>query len=63
MDGEAVLLRGEEDHSACSFGAAAAALSFAQANGAVRAELLGYASSLDVRKDESFVGYAAVGFY
>jgi len=63
MDGHEVLRRGEDDQSACSCGAAAAALAFAKASGASRAELLGYASSLDLRKDESFVGYAAVGFY
>ena len=63
MDGAEVLRRGESDQSACSYGAAAAALSFAEAEGAVRAELLGYATSLDIRKDDSFVGYAAVGFF
>jgi len=63
MDASAVVERGEEDRSACSSGAAAAALAFALGSGAKRAELLGYATSLDTRKDESFVGYAAVGFY
>lgn len=63
MDCAAVLERGESDQSACSSGAAAAAIAFATASGATHAQLLGRASSLDVRKDESFVGYAAVGFY
>lgn len=63
MDAASVLARGSEDQSACSPGAAAAALSFALAEGASRAELLAYATSLDVRRDESFVGYAAIGFY
>lgn len=63
MDAEAVLERGEEDRSACSSGAAAAALVFAAASGAARAELLAYATSLERRQDESFVGYAGVAFY
>jgi len=63
MDASSVVDRGEADRSACSSGAAAAAIAFALGSGAVRAELLGYATSLDVRRDESFVGYASVGFY
>jgi hypothetical protein len=62
MDANLVLERGGEG-AACSSGAAAAALSFARASGATRAELLGYATSLEVRRAESFVGYCAVGFY
>jgi len=63
LDPAEVLRRGEEEGSACSSGAAAAALSFALASGAKRAELLGYATSLEVHSDSSFVGYAAVGWY
>jgi AmmeMemoRadiSam system protein B len=63
MDRDEALRHGDDEQSACSPGAAAAALAFAQAEGATRAELLGYATSLDLRRDESFVGYAAVGFY
>jgi MEMO1 family protein len=63
MDGEEALKRAEAERSACSPGGAAAALAFARAAGAGRAELLGYATSLDARQDDSFVGYAAVGFY
>ena len=63
LDGDEVLRRGEAERSACSSGAAAAALSFALAAGATRAELLEYATSLELRRDESFVGYAAVAFY
>ncbi|HOX33892.1 MAG TPA: AmmeMemoRadiSam system protein B [Spirochaetales bacterium] len=63
MSPEEGLRRGCDDQSACSPGAAAAALAFALAEGATRAELLGYATSLELRSDESFVGYAALGFY
>ena len=63
LDGEEALRRAEAERSACSSGAAAAALAFALAAGASRALLLEYATSLDLRRDESFVGYAAVGFY
>lgn len=63
LDGEEALRRGESERSACSSGAAAAALAFARAAGASRAELFEYSTSLDVRRDDSFVGYAALGFF
>jgi MEMO1 family protein len=63
LDGGLALELGERERSACSSGAAAAALSFARAAGASRAALIEYATSLDVRSDSSFVGYAAIGFY
>jgi MEMO1 family protein len=63
LDGAEALKRAEAERSACSSGAAVAALAFARAAGASRALLLDYATSLDVRVDESFVGYAAIGFY
>lgn len=62
MDPETVLERGGEG-AACSAGAAAAALAFAIASGSRRASLLGYATSLETRESESFVGYCAVAFY
>jgi AmmeMemoRadiSam system protein B len=61
-DAPAVLARGGAG-SACSAGAAAAALAFALARGADRALLLGYSTSLELRRAESFVGYCALGFY
>ncbi len=61
MDPGLVLERGEAG-AACSSGAAAAAIAFAEAMGAHRAELLGYATSLETRESESFVGYCAVAF-
>jgi AmmeMemoRadiSam system protein B len=63
LDADEALRRAEAEGSACSAGAAAAALSYALAAGATRAELLGYGTSLDVRADSSFVGYAALGFF
>lgn len=63
MDASEALRRGGSERSACSPGAAAAALSFARRAGAVEASLLDYSTSLEVRPDESFVGYAAIAFY
>jgi AmmeMemoRadiSam system protein B len=63
MDGNEAIRRGGTERSACSSGAAAAALSFAASSGASKARLLAYATSLDVRSDDSFVGYAAIAFY
>jgi len=61
MDGKAVLDRGNEG-SACSSGAAAAAITFAKAMKAEKAELLGYATSLEIRRASSFVGYCAIAY-
>lgn len=63
LDGLEAIRLGEAERSACSSGAAAAALAFALASGSSRAELLEYATSLDLRRDESFVGYASIGFF
>ena len=62
MNCEAALLVARKRASACSAGAAAAALAFALEAGSTEARLLGYSTSLDVRKAESFVGYAALSF-
>jgi len=63
LDGPEALALAEAERSACSPGAAAAALAYARAAGASRAMLLDYATSLDARRDDSFVGYAAIAFY
>ncbi|HUX36499.1 MAG TPA: AmmeMemoRadiSam system protein B [Rectinemataceae bacterium] len=60
MNGEEALRRAREDGSACSPGAAVAALSFAMADGSEKFAELAYATSLDVRRAPSFVGYAAL---
>ncbi len=49
-------------HNACCPGAAAAALRCGKLQGASEGQLLAYASSLDLHRAESFVGYAAVVF-
>jgi AmmeMemoRadiSam system protein B len=63
LDPARALALGETERSACSSGAAAAALAFALSGGASRARLLKYATSLEFRPDDSFVGYASVAFY
>lgn len=62
MNGDAALALAAKKGSACSAGAAAAAIGFALETGATEARLLAYATSLEVRRDDSFVGYAAVAF-
>jgi MEMO1 family protein len=62
LDARRAVELGESERSACSSGAAAAAVSFARASGASVARLIEYATSLDVRRDDSFVGYAAIAF-
>ncbi len=62
MNCEKALTHAVKKYSACSPGAATAAVGFALETGAVEAELLGYATSLEVHQAENFVGYAAVAF-
>ena len=62
MNGDAVLALAAKKGSACSAGAAAAAIGFALETGSTEARLLAYSTSLEVRRDDSFVGYAAVAF-
>lgn len=62
MNCELALTRAVKKDAACSSGAAIAALGFALESGASSAKLLGYSTSLDLRPDDSFVGYAAIVF-
>ncbi len=62
MNCEMVLSRAMAKGSACSPGAAVAALGFALESGAESAKLIGYSTSLEVRDDDSFVGYGAIAF-
>jgi AmmeMemoRadiSam system protein B len=67
-DPEKILDQALEDRSACSLGAVLGTLGFAQAQGAGRGELLAYGTSADARGPDqevpdSFVGYAALGWY
>lgn len=49
-----------KNKSACSAGAAVGALTIAKKKGIKNGYLVGYSNSYDIRKDESFVGYAGV---
>ena len=60
LDGEEAVRLALRERSACSAGAAAAAIAFARAGGATAARLLHYRTSLDVMPAASFVGYAAI---
>ena len=60
MNAEALLKHAEENDSACSAGAAAAALTTCKALGAEKGTLLDYFTSYDVMPDTSFVGYAGI---
>ncbi|TFG64487.1 MAG: AmmeMemoRadiSam system protein B [Spirochaetales bacterium] len=51
---------GVKERSACSAGGAAAASAFAAKLGINKGRLLGYSTSLDVHRAESFVGYAGI---
>ncbi|MCE1196234.1 AmmeMemoRadiSam system protein B [bacterium] len=62
MNGDAALALAARKGTACSAGAAAAAIGFALETGATEARLLAYSTSLEIRRDDSFVGYAAVAF-
>lgn len=62
MDCDKALAHASRNYSACSAGAAVTALAFAIGEGADKALLLEYATSLDSRPDDSFVGYASIAF-
>jgi hypothetical protein len=59
---ETEALKAANRGAACSVGAALAALSYARARRAGKAELLGRSSSDEVMKGSSFVGYCAVAY-
>ena len=61
-DGEGALEHALRNHSACSPGAAAAAMEFARLRGATGGRLLRYATSCDVAPDEHLVGYATIAY-
>lgn len=60
LKGEESLEYADKKRSACSAGAAYGALYIAKKKGITKAELIGYSTSYDIRKDESFVGYAGI---
>jgi AmmeMemoRadiSam system protein B len=60
MDIEGLLAHADENDSACSAGAAAAAISTCKTLGAEKGFLLDYYTSYDIMPDDSFVGYAGI---
>ena len=62
MDGPGLLDHANRNHSACSAGAAAAAVAACQALGSSEGRLVDYYTSYDVMPGESFVGYAGIVF-
>jgi len=60
MDTAGLLKHAEENDSACSAGAAAAAIATCKALGAEKGILLDYYTSYDIMPDDSFVGYAGI---
>lgn len=57
-----IITRGTEDRSACSAGAAAAAVQYAKKRGIVEGELVNYFTSYSIHPSDSFVGYAGIFF-
>ena len=62
MDAEEVIRESLTNHNACCSGAVATAIVAAKKLGACQAQKLFYATSYDVRPDNSFVGYVGVVF-
>jgi AmmeMemoRadiSam system protein B len=60
MDAEGLLKHALENDSACSAGAAIAAMATCKALGAEKGILLDYYTSYDIMPDDSFVGYAGI---
>ena len=57
-----VITRGRDDRSACSAGAAAAAVQYAKRRGIEEGELVDYFTSYSIHPADSFVGYAGIFF-
>ncbi len=62
MDPEGVIDEALKNHNACCPGAAAAAINMAKEMGAVKGEILMYATSYDKSPSSSFVGYVGIVF-
>jgi len=60
MDAEGLLKHAIENDSACSAGAAVAAVATCKALGSEKGVLLDYYTSYDIMPDDSFVGYAGI---
>jgi AmmeMemoRadiSam system protein B len=62
MDAHGIIQESLRNHNACCSGAVAAAIAAAKGLGAERGDELIYATSYDIRPDDSFVGYVGVVF-
>jgi hypothetical protein len=62
LDCEGVLVSAAGNQSACSSGAAAAAMNYALQSGISSGKLIDYFTSYDITPSESFVGYAGISF-
>jgi AmmeMemoRadiSam system protein B len=62
MDETALLDHAARNHSACSAGAAAAAMAACRSRGSQKVLLLDYYTSADIMRNDSFVGYAGFVF-
>jgi AmmeMemoRadiSam system protein B len=62
MEPEKLIEHSEKNRSACSAGAAAAAVKFAKLNNVQKGVLTGYTTSYDITPADSFVGYAGIIF-
>ena len=60
MKAEKTLQHALKQRSACSPGAAAAAIRFASAYGVEEGELIGYTTSYEIQPSDSFVGYTGI---
>jgi hypothetical protein len=63
MDAGEVIRESLTNHNACCSGAVATAIAAAKKLGARQAQKLFYATSYDIRPDDSFVGYVGVVFF
>lgn len=63
MNAETALSLALKRYSACSAGAALAALGYAISSGAAEARLVEYTTSLEMHEADSFVGYAGIAFF
>ena len=62
LDCRGVLKSASSNQSACSSGAASAAMHYAQLSGVSSGELIDYFTSYDISPSESFVGYAGITY-
>jgi len=60
MDADNAVESAEKNKSACSAGAAAAALSYAYYGGSTKGRLISYSTSYSIYPSDSFVGYASI---